>query len=159
MITPLKNLFGSKGVTFEGQNYTFFGRKGRRYCAKNWDKSASQEKPFEYLIKCAEIADVELQPVFQRQHLKEKKLRFPTIIYRQQGVADYSPSFDGTYAEGASISLDCRAKSYSEAEDYLDRFLNCLVAEGRGDYIPQFLDEYDDSLSIYRRIATVNIRS
>lgn len=158
MRTVAKNLFGDRGKTFEGQIYTFFGRRGRRFCSKNWDQSPLQEKPFEYLIKCAEIADIELQPVFQRQHKQEKKLRFPTIIYRQQGTTDYSPGFDGVFAEGVSIALDCRARSYRQAEEYLDKFLSCLVEEGRGEYLPQFLDEYDDQLGIYRRLATINIR-
>lgn len=152
-------LFGLRNLDCGGAaTHVFFGKIGRLSCASRWIAKPTRETAIQYLVRCAKLADIDLQPVFQRQNMKLKKLVFPTIIYTQIGNFTQR-SLDGDSLYSTTFRIDCRDKDYSKNIEVLDRFIDCLVQQGRSEYDSDFIDDYDDSLHIYRRIATIYIRS
>ena len=134
----------------------YFGSDGLVPCLDRLICNPVRETVYDYIVRCGKLANIHLQPVFQRPDPITNKRRYPAIVYTELSSVN-DTTLDGPMTTAVSFRFDVRGPNYSEVAATRDIFVDCLKRGGRVVDELGILDEYDVELNIYRKIQTLDL--
>ncbi len=83
---------------------------------------------------------------------------FPSVVFQAVGQDTLTTLTEGAHQIATAIRFDVRDRMQKETERLSDEIVAALRAGSRLIWLGTLIDDFDDELSIYRRIRTVTVR-
>ncbi len=83
---------------------------------------------------------------------------FPSVVFQAVGQDTLTTLTEGVHQIATAIRFEVRDRMQKETDRLSDEIVAALRRSGRLLALGALIDDYDDELSIYRRIRTVTVR-